>query len=191
RLGNSNLGDIGVYAYQPGYAIGNNNSSYPGAVLSSLGSLELRWEGQKPLDIGLDFSMRQGRLFGTIDYYNREGDGLLFNVRQPYHNGGTTSGSFSIYKNVGNMVNKGLEVSLTGSLIRNHDLSWNMTANFSTVNNKLTKMPDETPEIVSSPYKRKAGYSIYEYYTRSFYGVDPDNGRVLYRGIVEGGYDPN
>lgn len=189
RLGNSNLGDIGVYPYQPGYAIGNNNASYPGAVLSSLGSPDLRWEGQKPLDVGVDFAMWQGRLSGTIDYFDRQGDGLLFNVRQPYHNGGTTSGSFSIYKNVGNISNKGLEVTLTGGLVRQHDVIWNLTLNFSTISNKLTKMPEETPEIVSSPYKRMAGKSIYEYFTRSFYGVDPDNGRVLYRGIVEDGYD--
>ena len=189
RLGNANLGDIGVYPYQPGYAIGNNNASFPGAVLSSLGSPELRWEGQKPLDIGVDFSMWHGRLSGTIDYFDRQGDGLLFNVRQPYHNGGTTGGSFSIYKNVGNISNKGLELALTAGIVRQKDLNWNMTFNFSTIANKLTKMPEETPEIVSSPYKRMAGKSIYEYFTRSFYGVDPDNGRVLYRGIVEGGYD--
>lgn len=190
RLGNNDLGDdIGVYPYQPGYGIGENNAAAPGAVLTSLGSPMLRWEGQTPLDIGVDFSMLQGRLFGTIDVYDRRGDGLLFNVRQPYHNGGTTSGSYSIYKNVGNISNKGIEVSLTGGLIRKQDLNWNMTFNISSVKNKLTKMPVETPEIVSSPYKRAVGKSIYEYFTRSFYGVDPDNGRVLYKGIKEGTYD--
>lgn len=190
RLGNNNLGDIGVYPYQPGYGIGYNNAAAPGAVLTSLGSPDLRWEGQTPLDIGLDFSMLKGRLSGTIDFYDRRGDGLLFSVRQPYHNGGTTSGSYTVYKNVGNISNKGLEVSLTGRIITQRDLNWSMTVNASTISNKLTKMPEETPEIVSSPYKRMAGKSIYEYFTRSFYGVDPDNGRVLYKGIVDGGFDP-
>lgn len=49
RLGNN---DIGNYPYQPGYGIGNNNAAAPGSVLTSLGSPDLKWEGQKPLDIG-------------------------------------------------------------------------------------------------------------------------------------------
>ena len=189
RLGNNSLGDIGYYPYQPGYEIGNNNAEAPGVFLESLGSPDLRWEGQKPLDLGLDFSFYNGRISGTFDYYRRESDGLLFSVRQPYHNGGTTSGSFSVYKNVGNMVNSGIEFTLRGNIINRDDLNWNMAFNVSTLKNKITKMPEETPEIVSSPYKREVGVSMYEYYTRTFHSVDPDNGRVLYSGIEEGGYD--
>lgn len=190
RLGNNALGDIGVYPYQPGYDIGHNNASYPGTVLGSLGSPDLRWEGQRPLDIGIDFTLFNGRLDGSFDYYNRESDGLLFQVQQPFHNGGTTDGSYAVYKNVGNMVNKGIEFSVRGAIIRNPDFEWSLGFNLSTVSNKITKMPEETPEIVSSPYKREAGKSIYEYFTRSYYGVDPENGAVLYKGIEEGAYDP-
>lgn len=185
RLGNNNLGDLGNYPYQPGYAIGNNNASAPGVVLSELGSPDLRWEGQKPLDIGVDFSFFDGRLFGTLDYYNRISDGLLFEVRQPYHNGGTTSGSFTIQKNVGDMQNTGIELSVTGNLIRREHFNWNLTFNITTLKNEILKMPVETPEIVSSPYRRAVGHSMNDYYTRRFYGVDPDNGRVLYLGVTE------
>lgn len=190
RLGNNALGDIGVYPYQPGYEIGHNNAAAPGARLQALGSPDLRWEGQKPLDIGIDFVLFDGRIDGTFDYYHRESDGLLFSVRQPYHNGGTTSGSYAVYKNVGNMENKGIELGIMGEIIRRPDFQWSLGFNISTVKNVITRMPEETPEIVSSPYKREEGKSIYEYYTRSFYGIDPDNGAVLYRGIEEGGYDP-
>ena len=155
RLGNNSLGDIGYYPYQPGYEIGNNNAEAPGVFLESLGSPDLRWEGQKPLDLGLDFSFYNGRISGTFDYYRRESDGLLFSVRQPYHNGGTTSGSFSVYKNVGNMVNSGIEFTLRGNIINRDDLNWNMAFNVSTLKNKITKMPEETPEIISSPIKEK------------------------------------
>lgn len=189
RLGNNALGDIGVYPYQPGYGIGENNAQYPGVRLEELGSPDLRWEGQSPLDIGLDYTLFNGRIDGTIDYYHRASDGLLFTVRQPYHNGGTTGGSYSVYKNVGDMVNKGLEFAIRGEIIRNRDVNWSLSFNITTVSNEITKMPVETPEIVSSPYKRQVGTSLYDYYTRSFYGVDPDNGAVLYRGIQEGSYD--
>lgn len=184
RLGNSN---VGTYPYQPGYGIANN-AQYPGATLSSLGSPDLRWEGQNPLDIALDWTVLKGRLFGTVEWYDRRSTGLLFSVPQPYHNGGTTGGSFSISKNVGDMQNTGVEVSVTGQVIKNKDFTWSITGNYSNQKNKMLKMPEETPEIVSSPYKREAGHSIYDFFTRTFHGVDPDNGRVLYKGVKS--YDP-
>jgi len=65
--------------------------------------------------------------------------------------------------------NKGFEMSLTGNLIRKEDFNWNLGLNVTTVKNQITKMPDETPEIVSAPYKRMAGRSMYDYYTRIGY----------------------
>lgn len=165
QMGNS---DLGNYPYQPGYSIGYNNASASGAVLTSLGSNELTWETQKPLDLGLDFSFYNGKISGTFDYYYRNSDGLLFNVQQPYHNGGTTGGSFSISRNVGAMTNKGIELTVTGGLIRKPDFSWDLTLNVTTLKNEITKMPIETPEIVRCPYKRVEGRSIYDYYTRTF-----------------------
>lgn len=190
RLGNNNFGmnNGDFYPYQAGYTIGANNASAPGAVLGALGSPELRWEGQRPFDLGLEFSLFRGRLDGTVEYFNRVSDGLLFDVPQPFHNGGTTGGAFEIARNVGDMRNRGIEVSLTGGLIRKQDFRWDLTVNVMTLKNKVLKMPVETPYITESPYRRQAGYSLYEFYTRKFYGVDPDNGQVLYEGVTV--YDP-
>ncbi|MCY4781042.1 SusC/RagA family TonB-linked outer membrane protein [Sphingobacterium sp. UT-1RO-CII-1] len=194
KLGNAMLltgGNQDYYPYQPGYSIGYNNASASGAALTVLGSNELTWESQKPLDVGVDFSFLKGRIVGSLEYYSRKSDGLLFNVQQPYHNGGTTGGSFQIAKNVGSMDNKGIELSITGNLIRKEDFNWNLGLNLTTIKNKVTKMPEETPEIVSSPYKREVGKSLYEYYTRTYYGVDPETGRALYLGLKEDvTYDP-
>ena len=189
QMGNSDVGSY--YPYQPGYSIGYNNGAAAGAILTSLGSNTLTWETQKPFDVGVDFSLLKGRLYGTFDYYYRNSDGLLFDVLQPYHNGGTTSGSFSISKNVGAMTNQGIELTLTGNLIRKQDFKWDLTLNVTTIKNKLTRMPEETPELTSSPYKRVVGKSIYEYYTRTYYGVDPETGKALYLGLADGvNYDP-
>lgn len=189
KLGNADVGSY--YPYQPGYSIGYNNASASGAILTSLGSPDLTWESQKPLDVGVDFSLLDGRINGSFEYYYRNSDGLLFSVNQPYHNGGTTSGSYSIQKNVGSVTNKGVELSLTGNLIRKPGFNWNLTFNLTTIKNKITKMPEETPEIVSSPYKRVVGRSIYDYYTREYYGVDAETGRALYLGLADGvTYDP-
>ena len=187
RLGNNNFGTAtgDYYPYQAGYTIGRNNASAPGAVLGSIGSPNLRWEGQTPLDIGLDFSFFTGRISGTFDYYNRTSDGLLFEIQQPFHNGGSTDGSFVVRQNVGDMRNTGIELSLTGNIIRKDAFNWNLTLNVTTLKNRILKMPEETKEIVASPYKRAVGHSMNDYFTRKFYDVDPDNGRVRYLGVDE------
>ncbi|WP_185211379.1 SusC/RagA family TonB-linked outer membrane protein [Sphingobacterium mizutaii] len=184
QLGNSDLSSY--YPYQPGYEIGYNNASTPGSIYASLGSDRLTWETQKPLDVGVDFSFLNGRLSGSLEYYYRNSDGLLFSVNQPYHNGGTTAGSYAINQNVGAMTNKGIEASVTGGLIRKENFNWNLTVNVTTVKNEITAMPKETPELVSSPYKRAVGRSLYDYYTRTYYGVDPENGNALYLGLADG-----
>jgi len=190
KMGNSDL-DGNYYPYQPGYSIGYNNASASGAILTSLGSNDLTWETQKPFDAGVDFALFKGRLAGTFEYYYRNSDGLLFSVPQPYHNGGTTSGSFTISKNVGAMTNKGIELSVTGGIIRKQDFQWDLTLNVTTIKNKITRMPVETPELVSSPYKRAEGRSLYDYFTRKFYGVDSETGRALYLGLADGTvFDP-
>lgn len=102
--------------------------------------------------------------------------------------GGTTGGSFSTTMNVGNMLNRGLEMSLTGAIIKKRDLTWDMTVNATSFSNKITQLPVEQPFIESSPFAREAGRSVYDFYTRKFYGVDPDNGRVMYLGVTA--YNP-
>lgn len=184
KLGNSNVGSN--YPYQAGYTIGRNNASEPGVVLGSLGSPSLKWEGQRPLDLGVDFSLYKGRITGTVDWFMRKSDGLLFNVQLPWHHGGTATtdgNSFGIRKNVGNITNKGLEVTVTGAIVKKKDFSWNMTVNFTSIKNQVTAMPAETPIITSGNFRREVGRSLYDYWTRTFYGVDPDNGRVLYKGV--------
>lgn len=179
--GNSNTGN---YPYQAGFDIGWDDDTRAGVILQSLGSPQLTWETQKPLDIGLDFGLFQSRLYGTIGYFLRNSSGLIFSVPQPLQNGGTPSGGFSVSQNIGEMVNKGVEVQITGVPVRTKNLNWNVTVNATHYTNELTKMPDATPALTSSPFKREVGKSIYEFYTRDYYGVDPDNGSALYKGVL-------
>lgn len=179
--GNSN--GLGNYPYQAGYSIGYDDDTRPGVYLTALGSNTLTWETQKPLDIAVDFSFFKSRLYGTVEVFNRNSTGLIFSVPQPYQNGGTTAGPFTVAQNIGSLNNKGIELKLTGNIIRKQDFSWNLTINATSYKNELTKMPEETPALTSSPFKREVGRSIYSFFTRDFYGIDPDNGDVLYKGV--------
>jgi TonB-linked SusC/RagA family outer membrane protein len=183
-----NANGLGNYPYQAGYSTGYNDDTRSGVILTSLSSGNLTWETQRPLDIGLDFSLFQSRLSGTIGYFYRASTGLIFDVPQPLQNGGTPSNNFSISQNIGSMDNKGFEVSLTGGIFRGKNFNWNMTVNATTYKNKITKMPPLTPSLPSGNFRREVGHSIYDYYFRTFYGVDPADGQALYLGAIT--YDP-
>jgi hypothetical protein len=100
---------------------------------------DLRWEEKKETDIGVDFSMLNNRVSGTVDYYVRNIDGLLFDyaVPSPPNLYPTTRA------NVGKMRNKGLEVLLNVIPVRSGDFEWSTTGTFSTNSNKLVSLSND------------------------------------------------
>ncbi|NIG52527.1 SusC/RagA family TonB-linked outer membrane protein [Chitinophaga sp. Cy-1792] len=178
KLGND--AGLGYYAYQAFYNLGRNNGTAPGFVQGTLGSPNLKWETNYNLDMGIDFGFFKNRLTGTIDYFNRNTSGLIFSVPQPLDNGGTTTAVFTVKQNVGNMYNRGWELQLTGQIVKTKDFSYTLTVNGTTLQNKITKMPDNPSSIIDGSKQLSVGHSIYDYYLRHFYGVDPDNGNALY-----------
>ncbi len=167
---------IGFYAYQGLYNYANN-ANEPGIVQSQTAFLnrELTWETNKQFDIGVDFSLFKNRLNGSIEYYNRISADLLFEVPQPL-----SSGALSVNQNTATMINKGIEIQLTGDVIRKKEFIWNMGINLTTVTNRITKMPATVPEFVTGTKKYAVDASIFDYWLRSYYGVDPTDGAALY-----------
>lgn len=182
RVGNDQ--GIGYYVYPALYSLDYNNGSAPGIVQSSLASNDVTWEGSKSSDWGLDFAFFKSRLTGSVEYFSRTTDRLLLDVSQPLSNGGTSSGTLSITKNVAEMYNKGIEVSVTGNVIRKKDFNYSITVNATTFKNKITKMDPVLKEYITSPHKWMEGHSRYEYFLRHFYGVDPADGMALYSNPV-------
>ena len=167
---------IGFYAYQGLYDFANN-ANEPGIVQSQTAFLnrKLSWEKNKQFDIGIDFSLFKNRLNGSIEYYNRVSADLLFAVPQPL-----SSGALTVQQNTATMYNKGVELQLSGDIIHTKNFTWNTTVNLSTVNNKITKMPAVVPEFITGTKKYSVGHSIFDYWLRSYYGVDPADGAALY-----------
>jgi TonB-linked SusC/RagA family outer membrane protein len=179
-LGND--GGLGYYPYKELYALGRNNQSEAGLTQSTLENPELTWETSKNFDLGLDFSFFNGRLSGSAEYFNRKTDGLIFSIAQPLSNGGTyDDGFFKIPTNIGSLYNKGAELTLTGQVLRGHDFTYAATLNLTSFKNQVTKMPEKTPLIINGTKAYSVGHSIYDFYLREFYGVDPENGQALYK----------
>ncbi len=173
------------YAYQALYALDKNNQSESGFVQSTLSANDLQWESSKSFDIALEFGLFEN-LFGTIEFYNRGSSNLLFNVPLPLSSGFTGQP-----KNIGSLYNRGLEFTISHDVIRTNDLKWNVSANVSTVKNQFTKLPSEEKDysIINGSKKIMVGHSIYDYWLREWYGVDPEDGAALYRADEFGGSD--
>jgi TonB-linked SusC/RagA family outer membrane protein len=174
QLGNDDIGTY--YAYPAFYALGYNNAAEPGALQSQLDNPLLTWESNNSFDAGIDFGIFKNRVRGSVEYYDRRSNGLIFDVQLPLSTGG-----FVVPTNIGNMYNKGWEFDITGDIFRAKNFIWEMHVNASTLKNRITKMPESNKEQISGTKKLKEGVSRYEYWLREWYGVDPANGSALYR----------
>lgn len=123
--------------YYPNYHVGGIYGS-----ISRRPNPSLSWEKTVTTNVGVDFSLFNGRLNGSIDYYNKVGKDLLANTM-----GVPTEGyGYSTYTiNNGEMRNRGVELSLTGDVIRTKDFSWNASLLYSYNKNEITYINVEAP----------------------------------------------
>lgn len=100
---------------------------------------DLKWERKAEFDIGVDFSLLNSRLTGTIDYYNRVTTDLLFAVQvpQPPNLAPTT------WKNIGKLNSSGIEVSLGYDILQGSGLKWNSRLNFTTYKIELAELSSD------------------------------------------------
>lgn len=106
------------------------------ATITSFGNPALRWEKTGTWNLGLDYSLFNGRLFGKVDVYNKAGRDLIAQVSIPAVNG-TTSQKLNNAK----MTNRGIELELGTALpILNNDIVWHGNLNFSYNRNRITNL---------------------------------------------------
>jgi TonB-linked SusC/RagA family outer membrane protein len=162
------------FEYQALYALGWNNATEPGALATSVFTPELTWESNKTTNVGIEFGMFKNRISGTLEFFDRGSDKLLFDVPQGLSAVVTTK-TF----NVGSMSNKGLELQLNADIVKSKNVNWDVTLNFTTFKNKITKLPDHQP-IVDGTKRLAEGRDLYAFYLRQWYGVDPADGSGLW-----------
>jgi TonB-linked SusC/RagA family outer membrane protein len=170
QQGNEDTGDY--YSWQGLYSLGFNNVNSPGAILSSIANPDLKWEKNISFNVGADFRLFD-KLDGTIEYYERTSQDLLFSVPLPL-----STGLSSILRNVGTMKNSGVELQLGYNAVRKTNFDYRIDLNLSKFKNEITKLPQ--PEIISGTKKLSVGNDIFAFWLRDYAGVDPANGDALY-----------
>lgn len=165
--------EIGEGAYYSLYSVANY-PDYPGYMPIQIGNPHLHWEKTDQFDIGLEFGLIHNRLSGEIDYYNKKTADLLLNVNIP----GTT-GFSTLLQNVGNMTNKGFEITLN-SININGAFYWTTNFNISFNKNRVKNIKGQI--IEDGQQRAVEGQPIGVFYMREYAGADPETGVDTYIG---------
>ncbi len=165
---------IDFYAWQARYNIGVNNALEPGFIQANLANESLTWESNNTFDVALEFGLLK-RVTGSLEFYHRISSNLLFSVPLPL-----SSGISSQQQNVGTMYNQGIEARIAVDVVKKPSFRWNVDVNASTIKNEITKLPPGQTEIIQGTKKLMVGHSIYDFWLRDWYGVDPADGAALY-----------
>lgn len=125
-LANLSLGDPMVY-FNRGISTVVNSLN-----MDRLAAPNLEWEKTAAYNVGLDFALFNYRLSGSVDYYFKKTTDMIMSQRLP-----SFTGFGSITANLGEVQNKGVEISLTSNNIQNKDFTWTTSVGFSLNRNKI------------------------------------------------------
>ncbi|MFL5739656.1 MAG: SusC/RagA family TonB-linked outer membrane protein [Flavisolibacter sp.] len=174
----STLGSLAQRPYNFGgtYAIGY--------YVSQLPNPQLDWEYSKTINLGIDFGLFGNRLNGTIEYYITKTEGVLQSVGLP-----PTSGVSSVVQNVGKTQNKGIELTLNGTILNNaNGWTWEAGFNIYANRNKLVELADGKDQDVGNGWF--VGHninSIFDYKKIGLWATAQDSA-ANYMNILEPGY---
>ncbi|TVQ11282.1 MAG: TonB-dependent receptor [Balneolaceae bacterium] len=167
--GNAGIGNFGSLGLWGGTSYGGLSGITP----SQIPNPNLTWETTVQTDIGFDFGLFNNRITGEFDYYVKNTSDLLLSVQIP-----ATSGFNTSLQNVGDMENKGWELTLN-TFNFTGDFQWN--TNFNIANNKNTVKNLDGQVLTGGIISRALeGQSIGVFFAPKFYGVDPENGNALF-----------
>ena len=148
---------------------------YNGAWLTQLANTNLGWEKQKMLNVGVDFSF-WNRFYGSVDYFNKTSDGLLYDLPISSETGLT-----KLKMNAAKTANYGVELVLGAQVLRDTPLKWNMELNASFIKDEIKDLYGDN-DIQQTSYQKiwSVGGSQYEFYMPTWAGVDSSNGQPLW-----------
>ena len=155
----------------------------------------LKWESTSMFNVGLDFSLFKSRINGTIEYYDKLTEDLLYRYAVPV----PPNMYPTTMANVGSMSNKGIELTLSGDVIRTKDLRWTISVNAAHNDNKITSLSNAeftTSSIkVGSAWVRggstntthivQEGYQVGQFYGPQCLGIDA-NGQYIINDMIDG-----
>ena len=162
-VGNQEIGD---YQYSTAYTTSTTGGNVH-YTKSNAANSNLKWETTVSGNIGIDASFLQNRIGITVEYYQKKTLDLLLNVPVDVAKYGVSSQ----LQNVGNVENKGFEISVDFTPVRNKHLLWNIQANLGYNKNEVTSLGDYDELNVNSYTILRKGEAVGSFYGLVFDGV--------------------
>ena len=162
-VGNQEIGD---YQYSTAYTTSTTGGNVH-YTKSNAANSNLKWETTVSGNIGIDASFLQDRIGITLEYYQKKTLDLLLNVPVDVAKYGVSSQ----LQNVGNVENKGFEISVDFTPVRNKHLLWNIQANLGYNKNEVTSLGDYDELNVNSYTILRKGEAVGSFYGLVFDGV--------------------
>ncbi|MBG6060393.1 iron complex outermembrane receptor protein [Flavobacterium sp. CG_9.1] len=176
-----NYGITGNQEFAPNSAIARTSYAIDGGIGEQLNPNEnLRWETTTSYGVGADFALFNNRLTGSVDYFQRDTKDLIFPVPAASSQPGPPAPRF--VNLAGNLINKGVEVSLNYSVINTEDFTWDISGNASFLSNEVKNFAGFIAtgglngQGLSGSYTQIVtdSYPAYSYYMYEWRGYDAD-----------------
>lgn len=174
-----------------GYYLYNNYNLINGIVVNRTANSDLKWEVVTQFDLGLDFSLWDNKLYGSIDYYNKTTTDAILNIPSE-----PLSPTTTVWKNIdGEIVNNGFEFTLGSQLINTEDFNWSLDVNGATLANTVKNLP--VSELYSGSVAGpglsgvaaniyKSGYEAGSFFMLNHLGFD-ENGNDIFEDLNNDG----
>ena len=187
-IGQQGNDGIGNWNYTDRYTLSPSGTYSMAPTFAQLGNPEITWETTTSTNVGVEFSFWKGRLTGEVNFYNKKTSDQLFWLSIP-----ETMGTRGYYGNMGDARNYGIEVELSGDVIRKKNIEWNISANFAHNRNKITSLPEskfvdpennvngwaESDDSRTIQHWMQVGGSMYDAWMPKYAGVN-EQGEALY-----------
>ena len=169
ELGNENIGE---YMYQAVMSRNNmtysfNNSAVTGSAVSTFVDNNLSWEKKKTYNVGVDLAFLDNRLEFTAEWYKNTNNDLLYAVPVPEQAGVSNT---TVTMNAASMDNSGFEFAATYRN-RDHAFKYEISANLSTLKNKVTSLGFTDEAYITGAYITEVGQEIGKFYGWVYEGI--------------------
>ncbi len=157
------------------YSFGSNLYNY--LSLNTPANDNLKWEETSTFNLAGDFAFFNNRLYGSIEYYYKDGNDLLGSRVMD-----ATNGFQSAMVNYVSMSNEGIEIAINGLIHKSKDFSWTAHLNFTYNKNRITKIDDQvqSPAWIIYFGKIEKGYSYDNIFSYNYAGLDSGGNILLY-----------
>lgn len=170
KLGNAEIGNFASrQLYEP-----NPYNLKSGLSFRQAGNNDLTWEKSTQTDFGIEIGFLN-KISLEADYYQKDTDGLLFEVPLPL-----SSGAELVNKNIGKIRSNGFEFTLNTKNIETEKLRWNTSLNVTTNQSKVKSLPNGNADVIRDFNINRVGEYISSFYLVEYAGVDSQNGDALF-----------